>query len=321
MSVARSGAFGLGLAWLLGAAQPALAWRQYHTSLGKPMRWSAASLAQPLAYSLDDSGLGDDGIGADDLAQAAQAALGTWQAVQCPTCKPACDQAKCARRALGVAFAVPTWKPAQPIGMACVDPGPAGCATYAPNGNQLTFVHQALAWPYGKQVIAMTVVSAKTDSGEIADADIAFNDAGYPFCLQACAAGQIHVGAAILHEAGHFIGLDHSLDDHAVMYAKPPETVDRQGELTEDDRQGACVAYPSDVSLTQCVTDAATAPGQSPPSAGDGGCRAALAVGNTLPLLAILIGALALLRCARTCRRTGSQRTTLACFGSVRTRS
>lgn len=257
------------------AARPACAWKQYHTSTGAPMRWPAKALQQPVGYGIDETGLTGDGIAPDALSGAVQSSLAQWQDLRCPGCATStangpCDGGPCQDRAFGVTFAPLGWQPALPIGLGCSETKDGVCVTYAPNGNQITFVHDAKDWNFGTHVIAMTVISAKTNTGFIGDADIAVNDAGFAFCLDACGPGQLHFGAVVLHEAGHFIGLDHSDVPAAIMYATPPKIIDRIGTLHADDRAGACAAYPGEVTAT-CAPASAAKPNPQADAAGCSG--------------------------------------------------
>jgi MYXO-CTERM domain-containing protein len=114
-------------------------------------------------------------------------------------------------------------------------------------------------WDHGDGVIATTTTTSNRFTGQINDSDIEVNDAagsdgtrfifsavdGSP-CLSASQTGcvQIDVQNTITHEAGHTMGLDHTPDPNATMYATAPP-----GELTKrvlgaDDIQAICDIYP-----------------------------------------------------------------------------
>ena len=230
------------------------------------------------------------GIADPALATAIAAALGQWQDVTCKGCATAaalakCGEGRCADRAVGFGFVNVGWQAAQPTGLGCAATTDGNC-TYGPNGNQVSFVHATADWPFGSGVIAMTVLNAKSDTGWIADADIAVNDAGFQFCLDKCAGKQIHIGAVILHEAGHFIGLDHSADKTAILFAKPPPDMTSVGKLQPDDRAGACAAYPAEAAATvDCV---APVDAQAGGRAATPGCASAAAPVGPRSMLALL---------------------------------
>ena len=264
-TLALSGlAVGIGL-W----PQPLAAWQQYYTSTGLPMRWSPAALQQPIDYSVDETGLLADGLGLAATGTAIQAAMAQWQAVQCPqwALGPGC---KAIQQSTGLTFGFAGLAAPQPIGLGCAPTMVTPCTDLGPNGNQIVFVHDGAKWQYGKGVIAMTVVSAAKATGWIADADIAVNDAGYSFCLSPCPAEKIHLGAVVLHETGHFLGLDHSAQASAVMYATPPATITKTGELHLDDRAGLCAAYLPELATTTASCTSSSAAKPSKPVAVDG---------------------------------------------------
>lgn len=113
------------------------------------------------------------------------------------------------------------------------------------------------------RVIALTTVSYVQGSGEIVDADMELNawagsgpsPPGYYFtCLDAggvCAApGQagciaMDLQNVVTHEAGHVLGLGHSLDPTATMFAQAPAGETSKRTLAADDVSGLCAIYPA----------------------------------------------------------------------------
>lgn len=248
-------------------AAPAWAWNQYKTGQGKPMRWPAAALAAPITYTVDESGLGADGLQLGEVRAAIAAGLAAWQGVGCPPCHAA---------PLANGFADAGVAPAAPVGLGCAGTDAFGCSERVPDGNQLVFVHQQADWPYGWGVIAMTVVSARPQTGFIADADIAFNDAHFAFCATACTADRVQLEAVVRHEAGHFVGLDHSQDPAAVMYGQPPKVIAKPTAMSGDDEAGLCAAYGQEIAGAACAKAVAAKAGQP---AGAGGCGAGRGAG------------------------------------------
>ena len=97
-------------------------------------------------------------------------------------------------------------------------------------------------WPFGHEVIALTVVSW-AEGGVLVDADTAFNAADYDFTW-GDEAVEIDVLSIATHEMGHFIGLGHSTELDATMAPSyDPGELD-QRDLNSDDREGVSWVYP-----------------------------------------------------------------------------
>jgi len=108
-------------------------------------------------------------------------------------------------------------------------------------------------WDFDEKLIAVTTVTFSRCSGEIFDADIEINAAGFHFTTvdgprctkdvrENCIAMDLQ--NTMVHEIGHLIGLDHSPRKDAVMYANAAsgETIKRQ--LSSDDEKALCTIYP-----------------------------------------------------------------------------
>lgn len=117
---------------------------------------------------------------------------------------------------------------------------------YNPNSNNANIVvFRDTGWTHSSGILALTSVTFKASSGEIFDADIEMNSAEYRFTttdndLQVL----IDVQNTITHEAGHFVGLDHSAEPESTMYATAPLKETRKRSLHEDDIEGYCEIYP-----------------------------------------------------------------------------
>jgi hypothetical protein len=131
--------------------------------------------------------------------------------------------------------------------IAAHDEGPVACGlveydTAGPNQHVIVFRDEG--WPYSdsSNTIGLTTITFDATSGEIFDADMEINS--HDFDLVATTpvpAGSYDLASVVTHEAGHFLGLAHSADTGAVMYAhyRPGEST-----LTADDVEGICSIYP-----------------------------------------------------------------------------
>lgn len=116
-----------------------------------------------------------------------------------------------------------------------------------PDGDSINvLIWQDEHWPYPTyDAVALTIVSYVPCNGEILSADIEFNTADYIFTNHEGAAGtQIDLRNTLTHEVGHFLGLDHSPNEAATMYATAPPGEITKRDLHQADREGLCFIYP-----------------------------------------------------------------------------
>lgn len=119
------------------------------------------------------------------------------------------------------------------------------------HSNTISFrPHWADSESFPPGVIAATLVSYDVNTGEILDADIAFNlrsasnPEGFVFVTAPSSDASARDFAAVYtHELGHVLGIAHSDDHGALMFANYDHSAPRR-ELRDDDRRGACAAYP-----------------------------------------------------------------------------
>ena len=177
-----------------------------------------------------------------------------------------------------------------------VDNGPVDCDLVQYNKdqpNQHVIVFRDAGWPYddSSNVLGLTTLTYDVTDGEIFDADMEINSNQYNLVAGGPASpGSYDLPSVLTHEAGHFLGLAHSADDTAVMYALyRPGTV----TLMPDDIAGICTIDPPDGTRsaaagvlastacdptprhgfsTQCAADVDAGDG-SPASGGDGGAN------------------------------------------------
>lgn len=123
------------------------------------------------------------------------------------------------------------------------DLGPVACGVAQYNSaqpNQHVIVFRDQGWPYtdSSNTLGLTTLTFDADDGEIFDADMELNS--HDFNLVAAGPvpfGSYNLASVITHEAGHFLGLAHSADARAVMYAHYHTG---QSALTKDDADGIC---------------------------------------------------------------------------------
>lgn len=92
--------------------------------------------------------------------------------------------------------------------------------------------------------LALTTVSFHIPTGHIYDADVEFNSARMQLVVDA-GPFEIDLPSIATHEAGHFLGLDHTTDPFSTMQEgyTPGTTLLRT--LSRDDENGICAIYPA----------------------------------------------------------------------------
>ena len=100
-------------------------------------------------------------------------------------------------------------------------------------------------WPYADSAneIALTTVTYGVEDGRIFSAVMEINSHDHVFSTEAPPPpGSISLEATVTHEAGHFVGMAHSQDTSAIMYAFYQSGAIA---LTDDDNAGVCAIYGS----------------------------------------------------------------------------
>jgi hypothetical protein len=214
-----------------------------------------------------------------------------------------------------------------------VDEGAVDCSEVRYNqdgANQHVITFRDTEWPHNdsNNTLALTTVTFDLGTGEIYDADMEINStpANKIVVSGPVPAGSFDFASIVTHEAGHFLGLAHSTQTSAVMFAHY-----RPGSLalTADDIAGICTIYPAGGARATSLgsIDAAAcdpkprhgyattcdAPSQDPPaSTKKGGCAIAMgAVGGegagNFGQFAIGLGGLALVGLLRRRRANGAR--------------
>jgi hypothetical protein len=110
-----------------------------------------------------------------------------------------------------------------------------------------TVMFDDVTWPHGMAgtTIALTTVTFDTKTGEILDADLELNTANFEISTtDAVPAGGYDFQSVVTHESGHFLGLAHSIDPTATMFASYTPGTDSLRTLAPDDVDGICAIYP-----------------------------------------------------------------------------
>lgn len=155
---------------------------------------------------------------------------------------------------------------------------------------------------FSPTAVGITVTEFEPLTGRIVRSDILLNDDRFDFSIDAgtCRVGAFDIRAVLTHEAGHFVGLDHTQffvggpDDPTMAPEVQSCEIDKR-TLEPDDEAGICTLYPVGAISSGCVG----LPEQDRPYVRNRafGCRAAHAVAGedsgTAGLWGIVLAALA----------------------------
>lgn len=133
------------------------------------------------------------------------------------------------------------------------DLGPVKCGTVSYDRfggpNQHVIAYRDDIWNKNDpdNTLALTTVQFDSVSGEIYDADMEVNTLliGKQLAVKdEPQAQEYDFLSVITHEVGHFLGMAHSNDRNATMYKAYDPGAFAMRDLTQDDVQGLCSAYP-----------------------------------------------------------------------------
>jgi Matrixin len=224
---------------------------------GKPLSWRSSCVT----VGVHRAGAPLNGFSYDDVASIVEQAFGAWMAVDCGDNEgPSID----------VQFI-----------------GPIECGVSEYNskvGNANIVLFREEEWPHigGGNAIGLTTTRFDTETGALWDADMELNGYSGNLSIGEPSGGTSDLLSVITHEAGHFFGLSHSLDDAATMkyIYNPAQDGTSFRSLAPDDEAGICAVYPPGrkPATTSCENrhgfSEQCAADQPPPNESEGcGCR------------------------------------------------
>lgn len=124
-------------------------------------------------------------------------------------------------------------------------------------------------WRYDSNAIGVT--QPQFSSSRIGEADMEMNGVNFTWTTDSGRGSRVNTYSIVLHEGGHFFGLDHSSDSGAAMYFAYSGGIARLGT---DDQNGICALYPSagsDCTSTGCPSGYTCSAGACVRASGDGG--------------------------------------------------
>jgi hypothetical protein len=116
------------------------------------------------------------------------------------------------------------------------------------NANTFMFVHDWADRMYDPAAFAVTTVWHRRSTGEILDVDMEMNERRGPYGIcppEGCASSRVvDLENVLTHEVGHYLGLAHTTDPEATMFASAVAGETLKRDLSADDIAGLCAVYP-----------------------------------------------------------------------------
>jgi uncharacterized protein (TIGR03382 family) len=143
----------------------------------------------------------------------------------------------------------------------CSTAAPANDACRKPENDDCASIFDC--WGYGDGIIALTSTTYSFETGQIFDGDIELNESTFTFTTSdglACpSVGPQGPGCistdlrnTVTHEAGHLLGLGHSVDPTATMFYSAARHETSKRNLAPDDIAGLCAIYPTGQPALTC---------------------------------------------------------------------
>jgi len=255
---------------------------------GNPLYWKNACVG----YSIQENASRQ--VSFDDAARVMAAAFSQWTNASCPTTTAGSSKASIDVRFLGA----------------------VGChqVQYNQNGgNANVIMFDDDGWPHNdsNNTLGLTTVTYNKTTGELYDADMELNTAQASLTVNGDVPPDgFDFQSIVTHESGHFLGLAHSPDAHATMFAHYTQGSTSMRNLAADDVQGICTIYSPDG--TRSTTDGALPEGPCDPTprhgysgvcGGGGGCAASPGMPTSFWSWGALVGLVAMALGRRTrCR-------------------
>lgn len=188
------------------------AFQQTRTSLGMPVYWGTSEIP----FFVGKGGSRD--VEGDAAIEAIKQAAAIWSAVPC-------SQARL-------------------VFQGVVEKPQASYTAGGSNQNVVYWVEDPEPWPDSLEVLALTTINYVPATGELQDADMQLNGRSFRWSTKSPTPAGLHdIMNTAVHEFGHVLGLEHSTDTDATMYADSPPGEIKKRDLASDDIDGICSIY------------------------------------------------------------------------------